>query len=257
MEVATILNRSNHEYLIVGGWSPYLRNSTPLVHPGTKDVDILLPDATVVNGIDYLIEEFLSKGFLPSAKHHFQLLKPIAIGEQELVFNIDLLHPSETINNPEMHVDHFDLHILETEFGKPFHLRSIVLPSSQLLFEGKFFDNLEVTTASGKNAQIPIVNEVGCILSKCESVKFAKRKRDAFDIYLSCVNIGKESFVATLENYKDLRGVRQLLDSLKTFLSEMNEERETLEFDLRVHKFAPETPHESPAAFVQEFLDSV
>jgi hypothetical protein len=127
---------------------------------------------------------------LVSAKHDFQLLKPISVEGRELVFNVDLLHPSETHRNPELLVDHLDLHIKESDFGDNKFVKSMVLPSSQILFEKDFFDSLIVNCPiSNAYATIPLINECGCILSKCESVKLEKRKRDAFDIYLSVCNI--------------------------------------------------------------------
>src|SRR5690606_40663116 len=38
VETISAIESTDLEYLIVGGWSPYLRNKTNLTHPGTKDV---------------------------------------------------------------------------------------------------------------------------------------------------------------------------------------------------------------------------
>lgn len=42
VEACTIMNSSDVEYVVVGGWSPYLRGTGhSLRHPGTHDVDLL------------------------------------------------------------------------------------------------------------------------------------------------------------------------------------------------------------------------
>jgi len=41
VETISAIESTDLDYLIVGGWSSYMRNKTDHVHPGTKDVDIL------------------------------------------------------------------------------------------------------------------------------------------------------------------------------------------------------------------------
>jgi len=50
-EACTIANKSNLRYAACGGWSPCLRNSGTIPHPGTKDVDLLFSQATEVGAL--------------------------------------------------------------------------------------------------------------------------------------------------------------------------------------------------------------
>ena len=47
VEVCHALNLLEVRYVVVGGWSSFLLNATEIVHPGTKDVDILFDDGDV------------------------------------------------------------------------------------------------------------------------------------------------------------------------------------------------------------------
>ena len=104
------------EYVIIGGWCPYLRNRcSDIIHPGTKDVDILFKDGDIEHSLKPVVESFLNKGYILSAKHKFQLLRIYEIDGHNLVYNIDILHPSETKDAPEMFVDHFEFDFCENE----------------------------------------------------------------------------------------------------------------------------------------------
>lgn len=59
------------EYIIVGGWSPFLLNANPIPHPGTKDVDVLFKSGTKQGELKSLIEDFIQKEFIQSAKDTF------------------------------------------------------------------------------------------------------------------------------------------------------------------------------------------
>lgn len=133
-ETCSLLNSLEARYLVVGGWSPYLLNKTSIKHPGTKDVDILFQDATIEYGIKEIFQEFLAAGFMVSAKHDFQLLKVIEVNNQQLVFNVDFLHPSETSKSPKLFVDQLTLGVLERPFGPEKANKSIALPSSKNVF---------------------------------------------------------------------------------------------------------------------------
>ena len=217
VDVVLTLQQSNAEFVIVGGWSPYLLNTSKHVHPGTKDVDVLFSDDSARGGLGQHIEVLLKNGFMPSAKHDFQLLKPIEVAGQKLVFNIDLLHPSETIKNPELLVNQLDLHILDSEIGASKAIRSIVLPSSKILFEAGFREEFAtVSPLTSKSARIPLISSAGSILSKCESVSSSKRKRDSFDIYISLLSSGIENTAKAIAPYKSLDGVNHMAVSNST-----------------------------------------
>jgi intein/homing endonuclease len=255
IDVATILNNEKVKYVIIGGWSPYLRNKSIYEHPGTKDVDILFADAYATEGIREIIKIFLEKGYLISAKHDFQLLKTIKIGDYELIYNIDLLHPSEIKDNPEMFVDQLDLKIYEGDIGKTKCVRSFVLPSSQILFEENLYSAFSVPNMRDGSIDIPMITEIGCILSKCESVTVEKRRRDAFDIFISVMSMKENEFAEKMKPYRGVKGVRELIKTLEKYLSKKGKIKGQTEFDFKVHKYIEKYQNnKEPSAIVREMI---
>ncbi len=188
-KVATDLASIGIDYLVIGGWCPYLRNTVPgLPHPGSRDVDVLFRDGATEMELHEVVAELLQKGFILSAKHDFQLLLPLFVGSQQFVYNVDLLHPSESKRDPELFVNHFEFDIPEDNVLRKLRMvRSIVLPNSALLFDGYWSDMpIEGILPDGTAQQVefPLIDEAGLVLSKCESMKLRKRPRDAYDVYL-------------------------------------------------------------------------
>jgi len=185
-----ILSQTNFEYVIVGGWSPLLLNSNPIQHPGTHDVDLLFKDAEDTNKLEEVFKMFLSKGYMPSAKHNFQLLKILQINSQKFVYNVDILHTSHNDEKGHMFVDHFKLPIPLSSYGPETYMQmSIKAPNSDVIFTNKLYEsvaeNFILFDGSSKKINLPLLNEAGLIITKSESLNNVKRKRDAFDIYLS------------------------------------------------------------------------
>lgn len=258
VEVAHMLNGMNVTYVIVGGWSPYLRNATEIPHPGTRDVDVLFSDADAKEGIREVVKAFVEQGFVVSAKHDFQLLKPIVVDGQELMFNVDLLHPSETVENPEKMVDHLNLHVLENEFGPLKSVKSIVLPSSRILFETELHSVLDVSCPlTERVVPVPLISEAGCVLSKCESVTLEKRHRDSFDIYLSIVSRGSERIAQDIHPFGRLDGIQRLIAALGSFIEQRSQDGTGLEFDRRVGKYMKRKSSVLPSKVVRDLVNTV
>ena len=76
-ECTSILEENNVPYLIIGGWASYYLNNKPIVHPGTRDVDILFPQGFKRNELENVLQIFVSNNFIYNAKHHFQLLRKL------------------------------------------------------------------------------------------------------------------------------------------------------------------------------------
>lgn len=174
------------KYIIIGGWCPFLRNTQEVGHPGTLDVDILFREGYQSEALKDIIEAFIKAGFVPSAKHKFQLLKKQKIQDQDFIFNIDLLHPkmTEYDENKGLFVDHLDLDVplLGEETVK---MMSIVLPNSALLFDESLFSQYE-----DGDLKFNLIDFTGMFLTKMESCQKQKRERDSFDIYLAFKNDG-------------------------------------------------------------------
>ena len=88
---AEVLNTSGLRYVVAGGWVPILAEPEhpSLVHPGTRDVDVLMTDDPAA--VEAAAKALLAARFRPSAKHEFQLLRDATVGARDFVFNIDLM----------------------------------------------------------------------------------------------------------------------------------------------------------------------
>ncbi|MDR2283804.1 MAG: hypothetical protein LBE37_11370 [Sphingobacterium sp.] len=216
-ETCQILNSENINYIIVGGWSPFLLNSSPINHPGTKDVDILFENGYKKDSLKEIILKFIENDYLLSAKHDFQLFKEIQVSDKTFIYNIDLLHPSETNIPEEIYIDHIDLQIPSTIYqSDTFKMKSIALPSSQTLFNNNLMIPYEINGVSVK-----LMNEIGTLLTKSQSLKIKKRFRDSLDIYLAITQTNQNTnLVVELEKLKQndleifnvLYGIREFFD---------------------------------------------
>jgi hypothetical protein len=190
-ESCVIANAVGLDYAVCGGWSPFLRNSSPIRHPGTKDVDLLFSDGVDIKGIYEVFEAFRKKDFLPSSKHEFQLIRIYSVGpgQRLMAFNVDLLHPTEGKVRADMFVDHCELPILEDPRAiTMFMEKSMALPYSKFVFTG-FVDRqlVDCPRLDGTSAkiEIPLIDEVGVLVTKAESCRSSKRPRDLLDIFLA------------------------------------------------------------------------
>jgi hypothetical protein len=180
---------SRSRFGIIGGWSPFLLNSSPIQHPGTKDVDILFEEGTRKGELLDIVQSFVAAGFLLSAKHQFQVLRILNVRGTPFVFNVDVLHPTFGKQSPELFVDHLELPVPMSSYrDDSFTFKSIVLPYSTFLFDG-YIENTTVRCIlpNGRecDSTVPLMNEVGTIVTKSSSCGSPKRQRDAFDIYLA------------------------------------------------------------------------
>ncbi len=220
-----ILNAAKVEYVIAGGWVPLLsaQDHPSLEHPGTRDVDVLLMDENAA--IQQAVQALLNAQFRCSAKHEFQLLRDATVGSTEFVFNVDLMFPKESQKHPEMFSDIFDLGVTDSydPRGTRF-MKSIAFKSAAIVYEQELFS---VVSVHGKcldgrdtSAEVPILSPAAAILSKCESVRIAKRTRDAFDIYYILSGANGASVADELKQLSaKFPEVADQLTHLKSFLS--------------------------------------
>lgn len=208
-ESCEIANEVGLEYAVCGGWSPFLRNSSPISHPGTKDVDLLFADGVEVAGLKAVFDAFLKNEFLPSAKHAFQLIRIYSVGNGRVAFNVDLLHPTEDKVHGDMFVDHFELPVLEDRNAIQqlrFAGKSIAAPYSKFVFAGFVeFASVNCPRPDGGSvmAKIPLIDEVGVLVTKSESCRGVKRPRDLLDIYLAITQPqNREQFFERLKKLK-------------------------------------------------------
>lgn len=225
ISTAAVLNDSGVEFAIAGGWVPVLAaGPAGIVHPGTRDVDVLLSDDE--GAVQAAAKALLDKGYYPSAKHEFQLLRQAKVGEREFVFNVDLMHPAEAERHPELYSDIIDLGVNDAydPTGKRW-VKSIAFKSAAIVFEQKMWWSAEVSGSSfdelSRKVDVPLLTPAAFILSKCKSVAVEKRTRDAFDLYyvLNAPDAG-----GTSEALRDLCArlpqVQDQVGELKAWLSE-------------------------------------
>lgn len=185
-----ILSTVNPNYVIVGGWSPLILNSGQIKHPGTHDVDLLFNEGKKESELKEIFNLFLANGYMTSAKHNFQLLKVISIAGREFVYNVDFLHSSDNQDKEDMFVDHLKLPVPLNEYCDETYIEmSIKAPNSEVLFRENLYETIEqeflLPDGNIRTIKFPLINEAGLIITKTDSVKQAKRKRDSFDIYLA------------------------------------------------------------------------
>ncbi len=237
----------NLQYIVIGGWCPALRNTTALVHPGTLDVDLLFRESYISGAINDVIGHFFALGFVPSAKHPFQLMRVLNIKGKDFVFHIDLLHPKmlteEKTNG--MFVDHLELDVPltneETEFKK---MKSVVLPNSEILFQKTMFSKESID-----GVPFNLVSFDGMFATKMDSCQKPKRERDAFDIYLGF--LGEN--IAVTEIRKIANDDSRIEASLNKFTNYLK--KNGSEFDQNVNRYA-DTSSSSPAEFILRQLDA-
>ena len=244
LTTAAVLSAADVEFVVVGGWSPVLLagGHETLRHPGTNDVDVLLNDKDP-NPIQRGVRGFLDLGFVPSAKHPFQLLKRVEVDGGPLVFNVDLLCPREIGRafDPvaDMFTDILDLKIrerkdsLETRF-----IQSIAFEASGTVLDKKMFMRTPVSGVDLDGAptacDLPLLGLASFVISKCQSVRSVKRPRDAFDLYYVLTGPkGHETAAELVQLARANPDVSKHLDDLTGHVSD-NEEA----FDKNVLSFS-------------------
>jgi hypothetical protein len=231
-----------NEYIIIGGWCPYLRNTSSITHPGTLDVDVLFKKGHIPGSLKAPIEALRRNGFVLSAKHSFQLLKEKQIGKERLIYNVDILHPLMSENHKGLYVDHLDLDIpLDDEERRVKRLQSIVQPNSAVLFDERLFSSFEL-----RGVSINLVDFTGMFITKMDSCQKLKRDRDSFDIHLGF----KSSLVDLEKLHSILLANERVAKSLTKFSEYLIEEPD--QFNERVSSFM--NLQEDSAQFIRESL---
>lgn len=243
-DVCRVLN--GLDYVIVGGWVPYLRSDHPsLVHPGTRDVDVLFK-----NDLPTLIEavqRLRSDNFLISAKHRFQLLKAMRVGSERLVFNVDLMHPLEDGADLEMQHDIIELDIPDgSEADGKMRMKSICFSASDIIFTENLWGDIRLPCGTS----IPLMDSAGLVISKCKSLANPKRERDSFDLYMTLTGLSGSATADTLTRLADkYTEVDVQLAALDGYLKSKSEK-----FDKNVAKYARRDLPISPAREVLDIL---
>ncbi len=175
-ESCRILGSDIDDVLVVGGWGTFLRN--PNEHPGSRDVDILFPLSYDRERMCSSIMRFLDDGFLVSAKHDFQIMKPILIGDRQYLYNVDFLHP--VVGKKDIVEFQDMIQFDETIDGfLPKKSKTVGIERGDLFFQEQMFESMSFNghTFNG-------LNGTGIVLSKVSACMNRKRPRDIYDMTL-------------------------------------------------------------------------
>lgn len=179
-ESTATLQEHGVDFVIVGGWIPYLFNSRIFGHPGTFDVDVLLSDKSKMDGsFESAIQELLGSGYMLAAKNRFQVHRVFKVGkeEQQTLFHVDFLHS-----------DHKDAERLDpvSMIGP---VGSIHTEIMHLVYKCGLFESrqvkLDLPDQETLELSIPFATEPAFLASKARSVQVRKRVRDPFDIFVT------------------------------------------------------------------------
>lgn len=174
-EVSSVLVDEIVDFVVIGGWLPFLFNSRPISHPGTFDVDILLNEATSRSSFEQAAQLLLDSGYLRAPKNQFQLHRILTVRGEKLVYHVDFLH--------RRYAD--DTDDLIRNWGR---FQSIAGPGTDLIFTAaeRMLRPVDVELPCGDSRSITVsfCTEVGFLSAKGRSATVAKRTRDAFDIFL-------------------------------------------------------------------------
>lgn len=233
---------ARQKYVVVGGWSPYLLNNGPIPHPGTKDVDLLFLNGDRENELKSVVGHLRSQGFLPSAKHEFQLLRILNVRGVEFVFNVDLLHPGPLQANTVDFVKHLELPVPLNEFRNDrYTSKSIGVPGAKFLFDG-FIDFLpcqfELPNGDSPQLAVPVMREVGTIVTKSGTVLMKKRARDSFDVFVATTQVRDRK--ALLNDFKRLKSdYADEFDTMGVYRELCESQAKSRDFALRVRAISP------------------
>ncbi len=175
-EATSIFAETNIVFAVLGGWTPYLLCPGPIPHPGTFDVDILLPDKCSRNDVKNAVAVFESNGYVVGAKNLFQLYRLLHVDSKPTIFHVDFLHRFYAPDQEDFTIN----------WGG---VESIAGPASDLVLE--YGENRTLCVDLLTKAETPtrkqliFPSEAAFIAMKARSMSSPKRVRDPFDVYIT------------------------------------------------------------------------
>lgn len=167
LESTQTLVKHGVAFVVVGGWSPFLFHSDRYGHPGTFDVDILLHSDSLDDGtFERASEELLLNGYLRAPKNAYQAHRILSVNGEEFVFHVDFLNERDPENAIEL-------------VGGTGRMKSIYTDSMKAVFK---YENYR-THLDYKGVHFPSAETF--VVTKAAAVAVKKRKRDAFDIFVT------------------------------------------------------------------------
>ena len=266
-----VLTKAEVDCIVMGGWNALLYKKPERFHPGTFDVDLLLPSDLDQDQAGLLIHSFLEHGFSQSAKHAFQLLREVNLRNYKFTYNVDLLHPYLEEKYPEMFLDLVSYGISLSDFDRSTmsFAKSIVLPGIDEVVRKRHTERTLALTEADSQHTISALfpDPVAFICSKALALGGAKRPRDAYDIFLTIEGQGVESCAEDLYDLaKTSPTARRCLQNLREFMQNPeNSDERTNRFlsSFHMNSFFKELPANDQESYlvdgqlvVEQFLKS-
>jgi hypothetical protein len=168
------------------------------------------------------------------------------------------MYPAEPGPGDDMFHDIIDLGVRRDGYSLETHkIKSIAFLSADVIFYSELWSQWDIAAdlpnGQRANIKIPLMDEQGLILSKCESIKGIKRGRDAFDIYhVLSGPAGHHTAERLAQLAANLPGTKVHLQRLREYIRE-----EPVSFNERVARYANGTPLTDCAALVLKMLPEI
>ena len=172
------------DFAVVGGWSAFLFHSGRYGHPGTFDVDILLHPDSLDNGtFDQASESLLKNGYLRAPKNVYQAHRVLQVSGENLVFHVDFLNERDPGNALEL-------------VGGTGRMKSIYTEAMKAVFVYESYrSHMDYPDVRFPSPETFVVTKVAA------AAVVKKRKRDAFDIF---VTIQDQAISSFKKSWRDL-----------------------------------------------------
>lgn len=169
-EATSILTAHDVDFVVVGGWVTLLFHSHRYGHPGTFDLDVLLSPSSIDDGtFEAASESLLHSDYLRAVKNRFQAHRILDVAGERLVFHVDFLNERTPVNELAL-------------VGGKGRLHSIYTDAMRAVYV--YDEHREYPDLPG--LKFPSVHTY--IASKAAAALVKKRRRDAFDVYVSVLD---------------------------------------------------------------------
>lgn len=234
-DVTARLRAEGVRFVAVGGWVTWFFHRESYGHPGTLDVDVLLEPKSLEDGsFEAGTERMLGEGYLRAAKNRFQIHRVLRVQGERLIFHADFL-------NEQGSPDEIDL-VVGT--GR---LQSVYTPAMRLVLEEARFRTLSETEWPGlSEVRFPTVDTF--IATKAAAALVKKRRRDAFDIFVSLTNEGP---AVVGKRWRELQEAQGMYREAADLILEAVKSGNALE---KVKQFLREEHHGKVEGVFREFL---
>jgi hypothetical protein len=176
-ESVKILQQSGIDFVIIGGWIPFLFTPGQYKHPGTVDVDVVFHGKLKREQVEMAGGLLEQAGYLPAAKNKFQHYRLLKTNSRPIAYHIDFLHRLYAQDQEDFMLVHWN-----TDF------QSFAGPGTDVifLFNERTTESFQTTLPNGTTTTVKadFGSEVAVLATKGRSMSSPKRFRDAFDIFL-------------------------------------------------------------------------